>query len=249
MVAHLLFPGRAPLGRREEKREPTGEEASTANVLSMNPALIFDFDGTITTFDLGELILSEFAAGEWEEYESKYRAGIISYEECARSQFSLVRVERSRLEPFVLARGRPREGFLPLMGLCLQNGCIVEIVSGGIDCYLDLLLSFWNLAFLPRWCGSGVFSCGRLDVSFDFLEGSTLESFKRKRVEKWKEEGKMTIFAGNDFSDREACLAADRVFATGELLKICRVEKIPHTPFENFYPLLDDLKAILATSP
>ena len=57
-------------------------------------AVLVDFDGTITTRDMGDLVVEEFAEPGWESLIDLYRAGEINVREIWTREMNLLREDR-----------------------------------------------------------------------------------------------------------------------------------------------------------
>jgi 2-hydroxy-3-keto-5-methylthiopentenyl-1-phosphate phosphatase len=196
-------------------------------------AAVLDFDGTVTLEDVADSLLLRFGALGEREIEDSYRPGVLTEEWVARA-FSRVRSPWPDLRRFVLESARMRPGFPAFVDACRRRGVIVEIVSGGLDFYLDLLLEKWGLPDLPRYCARTRRTRGGLSVRYPFLQGETLEAFKLRRVLAARSQGRRVLFAGDGTSDLSAARSADAVFARGHLLRHCRRLGLSAAPLRTF---------------
>src|SRR2546428_10128388 len=108
-------------------------------------AVLSDFDGTITRVDVGEAILEEFAPSQWREIEELYRARKIGTRESMALQLALVRADRQELLQFVDRIAVIDETFREFVEFCQAQGLVLEIVSEGLDFYVQYLLQKWDL--------------------------------------------------------------------------------------------------------
>lgn len=189
----------------------------------MSWAVILDFDGTITTHDVADSILRRYGGIPERDIRASYRPGVIT-EDWVRERFLRVRCRPEDLEGFVLRTVRARRGFSGFIRWCRERKVPVEIVSGGLDLYLDLLLERWRLEDLPRWRARARWTGRGISVRYPFLKGRTLECFKLSRVRAHQRRGRKVLFAGDGASDIPAARAADLSFARGRLLRHCRKE-------------------------
>ena len=100
-------------------------------------AVVLDFDGTITKDDVADSILNEFGGLSRRMINASYDPSVVT-EEWVRSMFLRVKETPSRLRRFVRETAQAREGFHEFVGRCRELGIAVEVVSGGLDLYLDL---------------------------------------------------------------------------------------------------------------
>lgn len=196
-------------------------------------AVVLDFDGTVTTHDIGDSILRRFGGVEDRELRSSYHPDVIT-EDWVREKFLRVRQSRDTLDRFILRIARARAGFARLVAWCREHAVPVEIVSGGLDLYLDTLLKHWNLGDIPRWRATARCTSRGVQVRYGFLKGQPLDEFKRSRVRRLQKSGRRVLFAGDGTSDLGAARAADVAYARGALLRYCRREGRPVSRLETF---------------
>ncbi len=64
--------------------------------------IYFDFDNTITEFDVLDDVIQKFSVNEdWKEAEEEWRSGRIGSRECLERQFSQVRISSAALDAYV----------------------------------------------------------------------------------------------------------------------------------------------------
>lgn len=213
----------------------------------MRWAAVLDFDGTITTEDVADAILRRFGGVQDREIRSSYHPGVIT-EAWVAEKFLRVTAPVRELKSFILRFARPRPGFLDFARFCSEKGVPLEVVSGGLDLYVDLLLERWGLGHLPRFRASARRTSAGWRVRYPFLDGGGLDAFKRARVRLHRRRGRV-VFAGDGTSDLAASRAADLVFARGALLRFRRAEGLPSEPLTTFGALRRRLEAEMACSP
>src|SRR6516165_9770867 len=94
-----------------------------------------DFDGTITTVDTTDLVLSRLAAPEWEALEADWRAARIDAAACMRGQVALIGGDDASLDA-VLDEVEFTEGFPEFAAWCADNGVELTVVSDGVDYFI-----------------------------------------------------------------------------------------------------------------
>lgn len=213
----------------------------------MRWAAVLDFDGTITTEDVADAILRRYGGVEDREIRSSYHPGVIT-EDWVAEKFRRVSAPVRELKRFILRFARPRPGFLEFARFCAEGGVPLEIVSGGLDLYVDLLLERWGLGHLPRFRASARRTSAGWRVRYPFLNGGGLDAFKHKRVRRHSGRRRV-LFAGDGTSDLAASREADLVFARGALLRFRRSEGLPSEPLTTFTALTRRLKGEMACSP
>jgi len=206
-------------------------------------AVLVDFDGTITTQDIGDLVVEEFADPGWESLMDLYRAGEINVSEIWEREMKLLRKDR---EAETVARcldvAEIRDGFSELVDYCNSNGIPIEVASSGLDFYVDAILEANGFGDLPKArpvveydadgrgfmvMDAGVEDCGMTAMC------------KCARIWRLRRKGYRVMFVGDGISDACAITQADIVMATSSLLGVCQERGIEHTPFESFHDVLE----------
>lgn len=200
----------------------------------MKIALITDFDGTITTFDVGDFLLLHFNLATREEIEKSYLEGV-KVEEWMKIYFSRIKVvDVDRIKEVIKKYIKLRDGFIEVVEILRSKNMPVEIVSGGVDLYIDEVISNNNIKIGGFY---GKFNYG--NITFDFLNGVSLSDFKASRVEYYKDRGYVSIFCGDSLNDYDALKRADIKFATSRLYEISKKDGIDVKKLENFNMLLN----------
>ena len=206
-------------------------------------AVLVDFDGTITTRDIGDLVVEEFAEPGWESLMDLYRAGEINVREIWVREMKLLREDREAAAvKRCLEVAEIREGFGDLVDYCDSNGIPIEVASSGLDFYIDAILAANGFGDLPR-----VRPVTRYDadgrgfmVMDDGVEDCGMTAMcKCSRIWRFRRKGYRVMFIGDGVSDACAVTQADLVLGTGRLRKTCTDKGIEHTPFESFYDVLE----------
>ncbi len=202
----------------------------------MSPApwsVVLDFDGTITQDDVADSILNEFGGLTRRMINASYDPSVIT-EDWVRSMFLRVKEKPARLRRFIRETAKARDGFHEFVGRCREMNVKVEVVSGGLDLYLDLLLSDWGHDHLPTYRASSRMTKKGLLVRYSYLKGATLDAFKRNRVVLHQKAGRRVLFAGDGTSDIEAATAADAAFARSHCLRHLRARGKTVRPLRSF---------------
>lgn len=200
-------------------------------------AIITDFDGTITTKDIGNTLCQHFGtmkpSSETKHYNTKEDPAI-----WFNKFFSPIKVNREEFESIILSYAVVKKGFDKLVLFAKEHKIPFEIVSGGLDIYIKPILKKHNLPPLPIYCVRGVLTPKGIDVSFPDYPKTPLDDFKAQRVNYYKSKGYTTVFLGDGLVDLEAAKTADILFATGYLAELCQINNIPYKEFNDFTKLL-----------
>ena len=204
-------------------------------------AIITDFDGTITTRDIGHALCTHFGTmkpgKEVKDYDTKEDPTI-----WFKRFFSPIKVSQEEFESIILSYAVVKKGFDELVLFTKEHKIPFEIVSGGLDIYIKPILKEHNLPTLPIYCVRGTLSPKGIDVAFPDYPEIALDDFKAQRVKTYKDKGYTTVFLGDGLVDLEAAKQADILFATGYLAELCDRYKIPYKEFKDFTKLVKLLK-------
>jgi 2-hydroxy-3-keto-5-methylthiopentenyl-1-phosphate phosphatase len=204
-------------------------------------AIITDFDGTITTRDIGNALCTHFGTmkpgKEVKDYDTKEDPSI-----WFNRFFGPIKVSKEEFESIILSYAIVKKGFEELVFFTQEHKIPFEIVSGGLDIYIKPVLKKHNLPPLPIYCVRGVLSPKGIKVDFPDYPTTPLDDFKAQRVKYYKNKGYITVFLGDGLVDLEAAKQADILFATGYLAELCDKNNISYKDFKDFTKLLKLLK-------
>ena len=204
---------------------------------------VSDFDGTITVKDVAQMILDKYAYPEWLEIEREYRARKIGTREAINRQFGLVKASREELIEFVDEVAALDPHFREFLGFVDGNGQATEIVSEGLDFYIRHLLRKWNLS-LPLRTNRTTFKGRMMRIAYPHGDPrcTLCGTCKMGRVLELRGKGHEVVYFGNGFSDVCPALEADKVFAKGQLAKLCKEESREFIPFNDFGDVLKEVE-------
>ena len=214
-------------------------------------SLSVDFDETAATANVARLLLDRFTNARVREVETAHRhREETTFREYQEVAFNAVDATISEMADYVKQNATLRPGFRELTDACSARGHDLKIVSAGLDFYIQALLDANGLGHIPivavtareRCAPEGPFrydyprSKADCDPSWGVCKCAALDDAQAA--------GMQTVFVG-DGPRGDACAAAraDFVFARGRLLRYCRQNDIPATPFETFDPVVDFVKA------
>lgn len=215
----------------------------------LNWTIICDFDGTIATDDVTDLLLERFASAQWREVELEWQAGRIDSRECLRRQAELLRVNPSTLQ-LELATVAIDPEFHRFVSSAQNAGCDVRIASEGFDRVIHTLLAGAQVPSLPlaathlshvapdRWVLDFPFAKPDCRTRAATCKCSFAEQAMRAHGRDY------LVLIGDGLSDH--CLAgrADLVLARGRLLEHCREQSIRHEAAADFSAVLQYLEPI-----
>lgn len=207
-----------------------------------NTAVFFDFDGTITTTDVGVHILERLDVEGWVELDDEYAAGRLGSRECIELQWRCIPDSVTEAERRAVAAEVPIDpGFGPLVAGLRAAGADVTVVSDGWGFYIADLLAPWDLPVFTNTIDFTTQSLVSPYTNPDCEVCGVCGTCKPQFVTAAAARGKRTTFIGDGTSDRHAARVADEVFAKGALARWCAEEGIEHVRFDT----LDDVASHL----
>ncbi|UOE94340.1 2-hydroxy-3-keto-5-methylthiopentenyl-1-phosphate phosphatase [Alkalihalobacillus sp. LMS39] len=223
---------------------------STYGELENKEIVIFcDFDGTITNNDNIIEIMKKFAPPEWLLIVEEILAKKKSLQDGVGEMFALLPTsQKDDIINFTLEQAEIRNGFEDFVQFTSDKGIELNVVSGGIDFFVEPLLEKYPL---PIYCNEANFSSDTIKIEWphpcdEYCQnecGCCKPSIIRKLSK-----GKFRIVIGDSISDLQAAKQADLVIARDYLLAECKQLQLPYQPFESFYDVIDILKQIEVTS-
>jgi len=115
--------------------------------------------------------------------------------------FAKLNVSPPEIERFVLDNAVMRCGFDALAAKCARRAIPLEIVSGGLDIYINPLLGRWGIKSAKVYCGKALKSGGGYCVKYPDFKNMPLDGFKAERVKALKDENRRVVFCGDGPSD------------------------------------------------
>lgn len=206
-----------------------------------------DFDGTITEADVSFLLLDAFADGNWRQMLEEYRAGKIPVGEFNTRAFAMIKADRQTLLDFIFSKDRVmiRPGLRELLGYCSRNGLRFVIVSNGLDFYIEAILQTLGLEGVQVFAAESRFAPGGMQVQYRGPDGRTLgDGFKEAYAELFLEQGYRIVYIGNGLSDIYPARKAKHIFATADLLDLCREQRLRCTPFNDLNDIVRGLERL-----
>jgi 2-hydroxy-3-keto-5-methylthiopentenyl-1-phosphate phosphatase len=205
-----------------------------------------DFDGTITTEDIGDAFFLRFGGARCTDHVREYREGRISAKECFTREAAEIRsLPLREAEAFAGSRTLTA-GFVEFVGFCREHGLEFHVVSDGLDFYIQRILAangLENISF-----SSNTLKLDPPTVLFPYPaeECDRCACCKRNVMLGRAGEQDIIAFIGEGYSDRCAAQYADIVFAKDELQKYCQKENISFYPYSDFHDVLSRYRQILA---
>jgi 2-hydroxy-3-keto-5-methylthiopentenyl-1-phosphate phosphatase len=213
----------------------------------MPVAVQCDFDGTVTREEVGFILLDFFAGGNWRSVLEEYMEGRIPVGVFNKRVFAMIKEDRQTLTDFILKSGRVRvrPGLSELVPYCHRKGLEFIIVSNGLLFYIEAILREAGINGVEVFASQNQFSVEGMKVEYIGPDGREMtDGFKEAHTIRLLEKGYRVVYVGNGISDIYPARRATHVFATGELLRRCREEKLACLPFDDFHDIIRGLEAL-----
>ncbi|MFZ1022807.1 MAG: HAD-IB family phosphatase [Thermoplasmata archaeon] len=214
-----------------------------------------DFDGTLTTNDLGTLTMERFGAPGWERFDELFEDGQITLNECVRRQTALIRASsRAEILDFLSPLSEFRPGMAALLDECRRVSTEFVVASAGIDFCIRQTFRRQGLSMPRLYCPETKFTARRFRVSMPRkapLVGSkeirltSGKNFKQSLVAAYQARGRTVTYLGDGPADIAPASIADTVFAIDRspLAIACDRRGILYTPIQTLDPVAQFVRA------
>ncbi len=206
--------------------------------------ILCDFDGTVSTVDMGNEILNRFTDKGWEEIDRAYCAGEIGSRVAYTQVASLFTGSRAEMLEFVSSREKIDAHFLEFYRFCRSRGMDLKIVSDGLDFYIDAILKKNNIEDIEFFSNVTIFrDDDKLSIEFPRMndECEKCGTCKKGVLRDYRSKYDRVIYVGNGYSDVCPARDADLVFAKEVLYEKCREDGTPCVHYENFGDIMNYL--------
>ena len=204
-------------------------------------AVFLDFDGTVSTADIGVHLLERLGADGWRAISDEYAAGAIGSRVCLLDEWDLLEPDEVRMR--MVAREVPLDpDFGPLVSDLTAAGADVAIVSDGFGFYVRDACARAGVE-VPVFTNAVDWETGRLEFPHEdrCCPCTSCGVCKQAPIKDAARRGRTTVLVGDGTSDRKAALLADIVFAKGALARWCALNDVPFVAFTG----LGDVRAAL----
>jgi len=214
--------------------------------------IFVDFDGTITTEDVGNAFFETFGGPGYRDTLKEYESGVLSAQETFRRGTRAIGTARLSDVDRFLHQQKIDETFVRFVEFCRVNAIEMYIVSDGLDYYIRGILEIHNIHGVPFFSNTLIASPVdgdrvAFDIQFPFSDAECTRCACCKRNIVLTRAGDEDIIAyiGEGYSDRCAAQYADIVFAKKSLQTFCQQENISYYPYTSFQDVVDRLKTLL----
>ena len=208
-----------------------------------------DFDGTITTTDVGENIFLKFGN---EEEVKKIIEDLLSEKITSKECWialckSVNHVTENELDNFI-DQIKIDSSFKKFISFCNENEIEHFILSDGFDYYIKRILEKENLAEIKYYANKMEITGNKLIPSFPHhdIDFPSSANCKRNHIINNSSDEEFTVFIGDGNSDKYSVHYCDYIFAKSDLLKYCEKERISYYPFNNFSDVQEIMTNLLS---
>lgn len=211
-----------------------------------NYVVFFDFDNTITLYDVFDDILERFTRDDgWVVLERKWRDGKIGSRECLTGQIKYIKAPKRKLDRY-LAGVKVDPYFRKLMALLKAKRIKTFILSDNFDYILKSVLKSNGLPVPGIYSNRLTISEDRLIPRFPFVNKRcrSCAHCKTKNLLAKAERNATIVYVGDGRSDACPSGHADIVFAKERLKEHCKKNHIDYIPFsglKDVYSYFEDV--------
>lgn len=207
-----------------------------------------DFDGTISTVDTTDLVLTRLAAPEWEALEARWVAGEITAAECMRAQVALIGGDDADLDA-VLDSVELTPGFIDFADWCEANAVPLVVVSDGVDYFIRRILArhgVVGLEVISNQLATDEVGGRALEQPWSRAGCAAGSGVCKCQVTAPRAEAESMVFIGDGRSDFCVSGRADLLFAKDKLADYAHSRGMPHHVFTDFNDIKTTLSALHA---
>ena len=202
-------------------------------------SVFIDFDGTITTVDVGVHVLTRAAPDDWRAIDDQFRRGVIDSRECILDEWDLVEGDEATLRA-IASEVALDPGVGPLVDALRAAGAELVVVSDGFGFYVEDAVRPFGLDALTNAVD---FTTRQLQFPNEdrCCPCASCGTCKQAPIKDAQYRGQTTMLIGDGASDRKAALLADIVYAKGALASWCSAFGVECIPFD----VLSDVHRVL----
>jgi 2-hydroxy-3-keto-5-methylthiopentenyl-1-phosphate phosphatase len=215
-------------------------------ITNKKAAILCDFDGTISTQDVGDTVVSAFSKADWEKAENQYRRGEIGTKELYHILYKDFDIPYETLKSFIIENIELDPYFKELIEYAAKRGMDFAVLSDGFRYYIDILFEKYNIGNIPVYSNQMDFSKNTASLIFP-NSGGCLKcgTCKSSIYSRYKAENDLVIFIGDGFTDQCVAGKADILFAKSNLEELCRQKGWHYYPYANFKDVINTLETLL----
>ena len=208
--------------------------------------IFVDFDGTITTTDVGDSLFQKYAATDWNRVVQDWKEGKISSKEVFSIGCQNTHISKQELYQFS-DEIEIDPHFKEFFKYCRKKDYPLTVLSDGLDLYIKRILEKEKLADIEVIANELIFVGEKdLHAEFPYYEKGCLVcgNCKGYQIRAHRQDGELIVYVGDGYSDRCAVPEADILFAKGDLKQYCLENGIDFKEFDHFGDVLKELQSI-----
>ena len=205
--------------------------------------ILSDFDNTIVYENVAQLLAEQFSTFDVEKCRQRYREKEITFKDYQEIIFSGVSASQDTLKKYTQSHANIREGFLELIKYCRGKNILFNIVTLGLDFYVDAILEQYKLKDVPVFAVATKFTSTGIEYSYPTGSPACAAWGNCKCVvlTRYKNSGGKIAYIGDGLSDACPAFKADYIFALGALAKECEKHNKPYYPIATFFDVMGHL--------
>lgn len=210
--------------------------------------IFVDFDGTISTVDIGKEIFYTFGnKNKVDEVISNLKNEIINSLQCWEQLIENSNKINENILIQIIDSAKIDESFHRFANFCYSNKIEIFILSDGFDIYIKRILQREGLSHIPFYANKLEIVDEKFVASFPYFNPDypTTANPKMIHIINNSADDDYTIYIGNGSSDYLAAQYCDLIFAKNNLLKFCEINRIYYYPYKNFDDILNRIKMLL----
>ena len=213
-----------------------------------------DYDGTMTTHECNEIVLTRFVGDAWQPLEAEAKADRMSHAECFDRQIGLIQAPRAELLGALIAEAELERGLPAFLAELEARAGRPVVVSAGMR---EAITTVWSRAQLPpvelhasELMGGGPQGGPPYHLSFSSVLGDCPRcgprACKGAALRALRRPGEPVLVFGDGASDLCPAREADLTFARGHLAERCAAEGLEWRPLAGFETVWSTVEAWMA---
>jgi len=218
-------------------------------MLNNNSFKIFvDFDGTISTTDVGESMFQYFGDKEKSiEFVNNWVEQKINSSQLWKLLCSTVtNFNEIKFDEF-LDKISIDPAFPSFVHMCKSEGFELRILSDGFDYYINNILRRENITGLEVYSNKLIIDKNNnITPEFPYTdeECKRCANCKRNHILNFSSEEDFTIYIGDGYTDTCPAQHCDFIFAKDSLLKHCEINRITYFPYKDFNDVIKKINEL-----
>lgn len=214
---------------------------------SLSECLVFfDFDNTITNFDVLDDIIKRFSVNKkWLIFERAWKSGKIGSRACLQAQLASVRIDKKRFSQY-LSMITIDPHFIKFFAMLKREKIKPVILSDNFSFVINSILGNNGLKGIKVYANELRFKGDQLIPYFPYKNNrcSICAHCKKKNLLSKDVRDKIIMYIGDGISDICPAQNSHIVFAKGKLLKSLRKQRKLCMAFDNLEDICDYFRGL-----